>query len=110
MKSTFEKQEVNVNMFNEEYFSQKITSLGFECDNIQISYTNGASAYISVNVKVLNENKMYADVFVMNGQARLQVRISDHKSNLELICGGVAGNKVSFEAFKQLVENGVIAK
>lgn len=51
---------------------------------------------------------MYADVFVYEGKATIQVRVSDHASNLEKICGGVSGNKLSFDAFKELVNNKVI--
>ena len=51
---------------------------------------------------------MYADVFVYEGKASIQVRVSDHNSNLEKVCGGVSGNKISFDAFKSLVENKVI--
>lgn len=108
MKATFNKQNFNESAVSKEDYIVKFNSLGFNPTKVEICLTNGFSAYISLNVEVLNENKMYADVFVYEGKASIQVRVSDHTSNLEKICGGVSGNKISFNAFKSLVENKVI--
>ena len=108
MKATFNKQNFNEGAVSKEDYIAKFNALGFSPTKVEICFTNGCSAYISLNVNVLNENKMYADVFVYEGKSSLQVRVSDHISNLEKICGGVSGNKMSFNAFKLLVSNKVI--
>ena len=108
MKTTFEKKNFNKNVIKEADYVKMFAELGFEAKKVEISFTNGCSAYITLNVNVLNEGKMWADVFVYESKATIQVRISDHYSNLERICGGVCGNKMSMVAFKQLVENNVI--
>lgn len=108
MKKVFEKQKFNEAMVSESEYIEMFAQLGFNAQKVQISFTNGCSAYITVYAKVLNAGKMYYDTFVYDGVCTLQVRVSDHSSNLERICGGVAGNTLSFEAFKSLVEKGVI--
>ena len=108
MKATFEKQKFNERVINKAYFVEMFAELGFEAKRVEISFTNGCSAYITLNVNVLNEGKMWPEVFVYEGQAIIQVRVSDHESNLERICGGVSGNKMSMAAFKELIENNVI--
>ena len=92
------------------FYIEKFKSLGFDVKSVQISYANGCSAYVSLSVKVIDEKKMYSDVFVYNGQSDITVRISDHQSNLERICGGVAGNRLSYVAFLSLVENKIITQ
>lgn len=104
----FKKANIQENSTDKALYIEKFKSLGFEVKSVQISYANGCSAYVNLSVKVLNENKMYADVFIYNGQADITVRISDHQSNLERICGGVAGNRLSYIAFISLVENNII--
>ena len=108
MKTTFEKQNFNEQAINETDYVKMFAELGFEAKRVEISFTNGCSAYVTLNVNVLNEGKMLADVFVYEGKATIQVRLSDHDSNLERICGGVCGNKMSMEAFRKLIENNVI--
>lgn len=108
MKATFTKQNFNEAVITKESYIEMFNKLGFNPTKVDICFTNGCSAYISLNVEVLNEGKMYADVFVYEGKATIQVRVSDHVSNLERICGGVSGDKLSFNAFKSLVENKVI--
>lgn len=108
MKTTFEKNTFNEQAINEADYIKMFAELGFEAKRVEISFTNGCSAYITLNVNVLNENKMWADTFVYDGKATIQVRVSDHASNLERICGGVSGNKMSMMAFKKLIENNVI--
>lgn len=108
MKTTFEKQTIT--FANESDYRSIFEAMGFSPSKVEICFTNGCSAYVSLNVNVVNADKMYADVFVYDGKASLKVRISDHASNLERICGGVSGNKLSLDAFKLLVENNVIAQ
>ena len=108
MKTTFEKQNFNEKVIKEADYVKMFAEIGFEAKKVDISFTNGCSAYITLNVKVLNEGKMFAEVFVYEGKATIQVRVSDHSSNLEKSCGGVCGNKMSIVAFKQLVENNII--
>ena len=108
MESTFEKQNFNEQAINEADYVKMFAELGFEAKKVEISFTNGCSAYITLNVNVLNEGKMWADTFVYEGKATIQVRVSDHASNLERICGGVSGNKMSMVVFKTLIENKVI--
>jgi len=85
------------------------SDFGYKVRRVEISYTNGCSAYVTLNVNVLNEGKMYADSFVYNGKATIKVRVSDHFSNLERVCGGVSGNTMSLVAFKRLAENNIIS-
>ena len=108
MKATFEKQKFNDQVINEADYVKMFAELGFEAKKVEISFTNGCSAYVTLNVNVLNEGKMWADVFVYEGKATIQVRVSDHDSNLERFCDGVSGNKMSMVSFKKLIENNVI--
>lgn len=108
MKNAFNKQHFNEEVINKADYEKMFLDLGFKTNKVELCFTNGCSAYISLNVNVLNENKMYAECFVYDGKATLKVRVSDHLSNLEKICGGVSGNQLSLDAFKQLVNNKVI--
>ena len=108
MKATFQKKEFNEEVISKESYISMFAELGFEVKRVEISFANGCSAYVTLNINVLNEGKMYADVFVYEGKSTIQVRVSDHVSNLERICGGVSGNKMSMVAFKNLIENNVI--
>lgn len=109
MRATFTKADFNSEAINEKQYIKMFADMGFNAKKVEICFKNGCSAYIYLNVRVVNENKMYADVFVMDGKANIKVRVSDHASNLEMICGGVSNNTLSFEAFKNLAENNVIA-
>ena len=108
MKATFEKQKFNKKAISSDDYRIMFNQLGFNPSRIEICYTNGLSIYATINVNVLNESEMYADCFVYDGKATLKVRISDHFSNLERICGGVSGNTLSLNAFKYLVNNNTI--
>ena len=108
MKETFKKQQINEKAINESYYVKLFAEYGFEAKRVEISFKNGCSAYIRLNVNVLNENKMPGTVFVYEGKAMLTVRISDHSSNIERVCGGSCGDKISFTAFKKLALNNVI--
>ena len=108
--TTFNKSNIQESSTDKALYIKMFKDLGFNAKRVDLSYANGCSAYISLSVKVLNENKMYADVFVYNGQADITVRVSEHQSNLERICGGVAGNRLSYVAFLSLIENKVISQ
>lgn len=110
MKTTFEKQKFNAAFINKEDYVKKFAILGFEAKKVEICLSNGCSAYITLDVRVLNEDKMYAECFVYEGKSRLIIRISDHESNLEKICCGVCGNNLSFQAFKTLVDRNIICQ
>lgn len=110
MKSTFEKQKFNAAVINKEDYVKQFATLGFEAKKVEICLTNGCSAYITLDVKVLNENKMYAECFVFEGKSRITIRVSNHESNLEKICCGVSGNRLSFQAFKTLVDRNIICQ
>ena len=108
MKATFEKQNFNEQAINKAYYVEMFAELGFEAQRVEISFKNGCSVYITLYVNVLDEGKMWPEVFIYEGQAIIQVRVSDHSSNLERICGGICRNKMSMAAFKDLIENNVI--
>jgi hypothetical protein len=86
-----------------------IEALGFQVSKADVSLTNGKSVYAYVNVNVVNEMKMPYEVFVYDGKARLCVRISDHASNLERVCGGSSRDKVSYMLFAEMAKSGIIA-
>jgi hypothetical protein len=106
MKYTFEKNKFNTNINNDD---EKIyIDLGFNPLKIDVCYKNGKTTYTTIKVKVLNEKKMYAENYIFNNECILKIRRSDHFSNLEKICSGVSGNLISFECFKNLIDNKVI--
>lgn len=107
---TFTAQKFNESAISKAKYVSIFEKLGFTVSekDVTISFTNGCSAYISMVVKVVNEGKMPADAFVMDGISYFKVRISDHSSNLERICGGFCSNTMSFSLFKELVSNNVI--
>jgi hypothetical protein len=108
MTSTFDKTVYTDASTTQEV--AMINALGFNVEKADVSIANGKSVYAYVNVNVVNEGKMPYEVFVYEGKARLCVRISDHASNLERICGGSSRDKVSFLLFSRLVKNGVITQ
>jgi hypothetical protein len=108
--NSFEKINYNENALSTSKEEAMLSAIGFKAEKIVVSLTNGRSAYAYVNVKVVNENKMPYEVFVFEGKAYLQVRISDHASNLERICGGSSKDKMSFSLFSKLVKDGVITQ
>jgi hypothetical protein len=94
---------------DKQYYKNKVEEKGFTISSFSFSNANGYSAYIGCAVKVLDDLKMPDSIFVFDGVANLTIRISDHLSNLETLCAGVAGNRVSEAMFNKLVENRVIA-
>ena len=108
MKTKFEKQNFSDAALDTDRYIKMFADLGFKAGNIEISLTNGCSAYINIFAEVINEGSMHNCCFIYDGKCCLQVRVSDHSSNLETICGGAVGNKISFEMFEKLAINGVI--
>ena len=108
METAFEKQ--NFNEESEKVIKKQVNALfsnmGFNAKNINVSFLNGCSVYVSLIVKVLQPGKMPACVYVENGFAHLSVRDSDHDSNLNRI--NVSGNKMTMTFFKKLAENNII--
>lgn len=107
---TFTAQKFNESAVSKRDYVLKFAKLGFVISesDVTISFTNGCSAYISMAVNVINEGKMPADAFVMDGISYFKVRVSDHSSNLERICGGFCSNTMSFSLFMDLVSSNVI--
>lgn len=106
MKSTFEKNPGNPDFDHQVEIKKTFKSLGFRDFKIQTCLTNGISHYVSINLDVLDEGKMPMEIFVFDGITSVQVRISDHTSNLERF-GGVAGNKISFQVLESLLNNNI---
>lgn len=109
---TFTAQKFNESAISKSDYVSLFASLGFTIaeSDVQISFTNGCSAYIQMAVKVNNEGKMPYEAFVMDGISYFKVRVSDHSSNLERICGGFSYNTMSFNLFKDLVSNKIISQ
>jgi len=106
----FVKTKFNEDFNHESSVIDIFKNLGFNDLKITTSKTNGLSHYVQVlDFVVINEMKLYADMFVFDGKTDITVRISDHKSNLDTICNGVDGNKMNLAAFKNLINNGAIA-
>lgn len=106
MKSTFIANPGSQEFDHQLEIREKFESLGFEDFKIQTCLTNGISHYVSINLDVIDEGKMPMEVFIFDGIASVQVRISDHTSNLERF-GGVAGNKISFQFLESLLSNNI---
>lgn len=106
--NTFEKQAYNPKFDHTTPIVAKFNELGFTKVRVQTSLANGLSHYVYLTVNVLDENKCYCDMWVMDGKANLTIRISDHLSGLEMHCGGVAGNKMTLHAFERLIKTGAI--
>ena len=104
MKNSFKKAEFNEEFNHEDKIVSLFNSLGFNDFKITTSLTNGCSHYISLCVKVLNESKCYSEMFILNGMAFIEVRVSDHSSNLT-----VSGDRMTLDAFKHLLLTGAIA-
>jgi len=110
MKAQFEKTQFNNDFDHQKEIVKNFKSLGFENIKITTSTTNGLSHYVSVlDFKILDENKLYGDMFVFEGETSINVRISDHVSNLDTVCGGVDGNKMNINAFVNLIKSGAIS-
>ena len=99
---TFTKNDINTDFYNEQYYTDMFNSFGFNPSSINICFTNGVSAYVSINCKVLKSGKLPYDAFIWEDMVSLTVRVSDHSSNLERF-GGADGNKISMSWFEKLV-------
>lgn len=108
--STFTKAIANENFNHQAEVIKTFKELGFNDIKIKTSFTNGVSHYVNVlDFKVINEGRLYGEMFVYDGETSIEVRISDHVSNLDTICGGVSGNRMNLESFKNLINTGAIA-
>ena len=109
MKNTFKKREANQAFDHQSKIVELFAQMGFNDIEIKTSTTNGISHYVNVyDFTVVNENRLYAEMFVFEGKTDITVRISDHQSNLDTVCNGVSGNKMNLTAFKNLIKNGAI--
>ena len=109
MNTQFIKTNFNENFNYESEVVDIFLKLGFNNVEITTCTTNGLSHYISVlDFKVLDEKKLYSEMAVFEGETFINVRISDHASNLDTICGGVDGNKMNLNAFENLIKTGAI--
>lgn len=106
---SFIKLEGNKNFNHEKKVIDLFADLGFYDLKISTCLKNGISHYVDIlDFVVVNANKLYSEMFVYEGRTSIQVRVSDHTSNLDTICGGVSGNKMNLRAFKKLIESGAI--
>lgn len=109
MTASFEKNHFNEDFDYKTGIQAQFAALGFNNVNVQTSFSNGLSHYISVFAKVLNHDYMPNDVFVYeNNTALITVRISDHFSNLDRY--GVVGNQMTMAFFTKLVNDKIIAQ
>ena len=106
MKTTFIANPGNQEFDHQSEIKETFKSLGFDEISIQTCLTNGISHYVSVNLDVLDEGRMPMEIFVFENIASVQVRISDHVSNLERF-GGVAGNKISMMALENILNHNI---
>ena len=110
MTTEFRKSEFNKDYDHQASVVETFSELGFNDVKIETSLTNGLSHYVKVlDFQVSDESKLYSEMFVFEGETFITVRISDHTSNLDTICGGVSGNKMNLNAFKNLIKNGAIS-
>ena len=103
---TFEKQEANEKFNHAEGVIKMFAELGFTNVDVKTCTTNGLTHYVSIKVDVLNENKLWADMYTWNGMAFPTVRISDHSSNIDKF--GCVGDVMNLNHFKMLIKNGAI--
>jgi len=104
MKNTFKKREANQAFDHQSKIVELFAQMGFNDIEIKTSTTNGISHYVNIyDFTVVNENRLYAEMFVFEGKTDITVRISDHQSNLKK-----SGNKMNLTAFKNLIKNGAI--
>ena len=107
-QQVFEKQAYNPKFDHTTPIVSKFNELGYSNIRVQTSLANGLSHYVYLSVKVLDKDKIYTDMWVMDDKVNLTIRISDHLSGLEMHCGGVSGNKMTMAAFQRLIKTGAI--
>jgi hypothetical protein len=105
---SFYKHNFNPNFDHKSPIIQMMKEKGFNNVKVDTCLKNGLSNYVTLEVDVLNENKCFANMDTSNGRAKITIRISNHESNLERHCGGVAGNKMTMFAFETLISWGAI--
>lgn len=104
----FKKNKPNENFDHKESVIKKFSDLGYNNVKIETFLTNGISYYVSFEVLVLNEKKLFMDMDVWGEYTDIQVRISDHYSNLDKF--GNSKNKMTMACLIDLRESGAISK
>ncbi len=107
-KNTFEKQNFNENFDHTTPIYKMFSDMGYTNVTVKTDMSNGLSHYVRLSVDVVNEGKLYHEIEPFDGRVYLTIRISNHSSNLERICGGVCGSKMTLSAFKNLIEKQAI--
>lgn len=105
---TFEKQPANENFNHQEGVRKLFNDLGYSNVKIETSLTNGISHYVRFEVAVLNENKLFHDMDVGGDFTDIEVRVSDHSSNLDRF--GNSKNKMTMKSLLDLRDTGAISK
>lgn len=109
MTTQFNKVTANQSFDNSLYMKEMFFNIGYKNVNVRTCTTNGISNYITLDVEVLNENKLYHCMWVNeDNTVTITVRISDHLSNLETRCNGVSGNKLTIDTLNKLIITGAI--
>ena len=103
----FEKQQSNENFNHQENVINTFKELGYTNIKVQTSLTNGISHYVRFEVAVLNANKLFMDMDVLGDFTDIEVRVSDHYSNLYKF--GSSKNKMTMASLMQLRKTGAIA-
>ncbi len=106
--TTFTKGEANQDFDHQAQVEAIFAGLGFNDVKVNSCFTNGASHYVRVELKVVDPMKVYSEMFVFEGLTWAKVRLSDHRSNLDKICGGVSGNDMNLSSFKRLIDTGAV--
>jgi hypothetical protein len=104
---TFQKQEANINFDHQAEVRKMFSDLGYSNVKIETSLINGISHYVRFEVLVLNENKLFHDMDVWGDYTDIEVRVSDHASNLNKF--GNAKNKMTMNSLLKLRETGAIS-
>lgn len=105
--TTFTKQEANTDFDHQAGVKKIFSDLGYSNIKIETSLANGISHYIRFEVLILNENKLFHDMDVWGDWTDIEVRISDHSSNLSKF--GNSKNKMTMECLLKLRETGAIS-
>jgi len=86
---------------------------GFNDVSVSVSTTNGESIYVNINLKVVDEQKLFKGMKPCEwGYVRVQIRMSDHLSGLEKNCGGFHVDqfsaKMTLPMFEALIQSGAV--
>jgi hypothetical protein len=91
----------------------EFTEKGFNDVSVSVSTTNGESIYVNINLKVVDEQKLFKGMKPCEwGYVRVQIRMSDHFSGLEKNCGGYHVDqftaKMTLPIFESLIQSGAV--